>query len=158
MCPKKRSLRTGKKQNANIHVKQKVKKLLFIIQKASISNYSCHEIKCSCPKKLVWKSFLDTILQSRSLCRFLHVFGLHYRTNSCEKTALCTVYSTYLEGSRPRLTWSAMSVRQVFLLSPSKTMYFVSSILFLARFSLSALTASGFHSQAKTRSAWAWMR
>ena len=34
----------------------------------SISNYRCHTTKCSCPKKLVWKSFLDTILQSRSLC------------------------------------------------------------------------------------------
>ena len=27
------------------------------------------QTKCSCPKKLVWISFLDTILQSRSLCR-----------------------------------------------------------------------------------------
>ena len=43
-------------------------KLLLIIQKASISNYRCHAIKYSCPKKLVLKSFLDTILQSRSLC------------------------------------------------------------------------------------------
>ena len=46
----------------------KSEKLLLIIQKASISNYRCHAIKYSCPKKLVLKSFLDTILQSRSLC------------------------------------------------------------------------------------------
>ena len=45
-------------------------KLLLIIQKASISNYRCHAIKCSFPKKLVWKSFLDTILQTRSLWRW----------------------------------------------------------------------------------------
>ena len=44
------------------------KKNLFIIQKASISKYRCHAIRCSCPKKLFWKSFLDTILRSRSLC------------------------------------------------------------------------------------------
>ena len=43
-------------------------KLLLIIQKASISNYGSHAIKYSCPKKLVLKSFSDTILQSRSLC------------------------------------------------------------------------------------------
>ena len=48
---------------------QKVKKkILLIIQKASISNSRSQAIKCSCHKKLVWKSFLDTILQSRSLC------------------------------------------------------------------------------------------
>ena len=46
----------------------KSEKLILIIQKASISNYKYHAIKCSCPKKLAWKSFLDTILQSRSLC------------------------------------------------------------------------------------------
>ena len=39
----------------------------MIIQKASVSNYRYQAIKCSCHKKLVWKSFLDTILQSRSL-------------------------------------------------------------------------------------------
>ena len=47
---------------------QKVKKTLLIIQKASISIYKCHAIKYSCPKKLVLKSFLDTILQPRSVC------------------------------------------------------------------------------------------
>jgi hypothetical protein len=46
----------------------KSENLLLIIQKASISNYRCHAIKYSCLKKLVLKSFLDTILQSRSLC------------------------------------------------------------------------------------------
>ena len=45
----------------------KSEKLLLIIQKASISNYRCPAIKISCPITLVWKSFLDTILQSRSL-------------------------------------------------------------------------------------------
>ena len=48
---------------------QKSEKLFLIIQNASIRKYRCHAIKYSCPKKLVWKSFLDTILQSRSLCR-----------------------------------------------------------------------------------------
>ena len=38
------------------------------VQKVSISNYRCHAIKYSCPKKLALKSFLDTILQSRSVC------------------------------------------------------------------------------------------
>ena len=47
---------------------QKVKNLPLIIQKPFISIFRCHAIKCPCPKKLVWKSFLDTILQSRSLC------------------------------------------------------------------------------------------
>ena len=42
-------------------------KLLLFTQKASISNYRCHENKCFCPENLVWKSFLDTILWSRSL-------------------------------------------------------------------------------------------
>ena len=46
----------------------KSKKLLLIIHEASITNYRCHTTKCSYPKKLVWKSFLDTILQTRSLC------------------------------------------------------------------------------------------
>ena len=45
----------------------KSEKILLIIQKASISNYRCHAIKYFCPKKLVLKSFLDTILQSISL-------------------------------------------------------------------------------------------
>jgi hypothetical protein len=45
----------------------KSKKLILIVQKASISK-RCHAMKYSCPKKLFWKSFLDTILQSRSLC------------------------------------------------------------------------------------------
>ena len=45
-------------------VPKKVKN--YIIQKASISVYSCH--KCSYSKELVWKSFLDIVLQSRSLC------------------------------------------------------------------------------------------
>ena len=44
------------------------KKWKTTLLKASISNYRCHTTKCSCPIKLVWKSFLDTILQSRSLC------------------------------------------------------------------------------------------
>ena len=47
---------------------QKSEKLLLIIQKTSISNYRSHANKCSCPKTFFWKSFLDTILQSRSLC------------------------------------------------------------------------------------------
>ena len=46
----------------------KSEKLLFIIQNGSIGNYKCHAIKYHCPKKLVLKSFLDTILQSRSVC------------------------------------------------------------------------------------------
>ena len=113
------------------------------------------------------KMFLCNLfwLSAQNQIRFLHVYGLNYESwmftgRNLVKMQHCALFinSTYLEGSRPRLTWSAMSVGQVFLLSPSKTMHFVSSILFLARFSLSALTASGFHSQAKTRSAWAWMR
>ena len=47
----------------------KSEKLLLIIQNGSISNYRCHAIKYSSPKKLVLKSFLDTILQPRSVCR-----------------------------------------------------------------------------------------
>ena len=43
-------------------------KLLLIIQKASICNITFHSIRNSCPKMLVWKSFLDIILQSKSLC------------------------------------------------------------------------------------------
>ena len=46
----------------------KSEKLFLIIQNGSISNYRCHAIKYSCPKKLVLKSFLDTILQPRSVC------------------------------------------------------------------------------------------
>ena len=47
----------------------KSKKLLWIIYKASIRNNKCHTTKCSCPKKLVWNFFLDTILHCRSLCK-----------------------------------------------------------------------------------------
>ena len=36
---------------------QKVKNYFW----SSMSNYRCHAIKCSYPKKLVWKSFLDII-------------------------------------------------------------------------------------------------
>ena len=46
----------------------KSENLLFIIQKTSISIYRSHAIECLCPKMLFWKSFLDTILQSRSVC------------------------------------------------------------------------------------------
>ena len=44
-------------------------KSLLIIQKVSIRNYRCHAIKYSWPKELFLKSFLDTILPSRSLWR-----------------------------------------------------------------------------------------
>ena len=46
----------------------KSKKILLNILKASLSNFKSCAIKYSCPNKLVLKSFLDTILQSRSLC------------------------------------------------------------------------------------------
>ena len=55
----------------------KKKNLLFIKQKASISIYRCHAIECFCPKKLFWKSFLDTILQSRSLCNLCSTATAH---------------------------------------------------------------------------------
>ena len=44
----------------------------MIIQKTFNSIFRCHAIKCPCPKKLAWKSFLDTILQSRSVhCKYI---------------------------------------------------------------------------------------
>ena len=47
-----------------VHRMYKTEKSLLIIQKASIGNYRCNAIKYSC-----LEIFLDTILQSRSLCR-----------------------------------------------------------------------------------------
>ena len=58
---------TKPKNHQTTNLVPKSEKLLLIIQKASINNYRCHVIKYSCPKKLVSKSFLDTILQSRWL-------------------------------------------------------------------------------------------
>ena len=52
----------------------KSEKLLLIIQNGSISNYRCHAIKYSWPKKLFLKSFLDTILQPRSVCNVKNKF------------------------------------------------------------------------------------
>ena len=46
---------------------QIVKNYFLFIQKASISNYRCYEIKCSWPKKLVWKSFF-TIFYNPDHC------------------------------------------------------------------------------------------
>ena len=59
----------------------KGEKLLFINQKASISNYICHAIKYSCSKELVLKSLLDSILQSRSLCSGVKMHDLIRQKN-----------------------------------------------------------------------------
>ena len=39
--------------------------------------------------------------------------NVYYWTKSCLNASLCTIYSTYLEGSRPGVTWSAMSVHNL---------------------------------------------
>ena len=48
---------------------QKVKNYFWLSKKHPLTTIDRWQaIKCFCQKKLVWKSFFDTILQSRSLC------------------------------------------------------------------------------------------
>ena len=82
-------------------------KLLLFTQKASLSNYRCHEDKYFCPESLVWKSFLDPILCFRSLCggggQLLHAppptnfqtFRHFWWVSNIQKISLVTDFSLF---------------------------------------------------------------